>query len=528
MKSDSALKLTLASKGWEKIGSYPHHGIAVPLFSIHSQSSYGIGEYPDLILLIDWCVACGFDVIQLLPLNDTGSDNSPYSAISAFALNPIHIGLKQLPFVNEYFQLREALNGMPHYSHSQYVHYASIKQHKEDFLKIYNNMVGHKLRQSNDFAHFMKETAFWLKGYAAYKILKERYHAKSFELWNDSDRNPTENSIDALLNDERDAFDLICLTQFLCDRQLQKAKTIALEKKVFLMGDIPILIARDSVDVWQHRKLFDLEYSAGAPPDPLGKDGQNWGFPIYHWDALIDQNYGWWIERLNNARRYYSIYRIDHIVGLFRLWSIPIEKTSQEGLFIPEDESLWIDSGQKILSAFLSQCDMLPIGEDLGTIPPDVRKCMRALGICGTKVMRWERNWQGDQSFILPQEYSIDSMTTVSTHDTETLTQWWANEPDEAKRYAQEKGWSYHPILSREHIREILWDSHHTPSLFHINPIQEYFALLPGFSWENPEDERINVPGIISEKNWSYRLRPSLEELLGQNSLIHLIKELIE
>lgn len=518
---------TLAAKGWDHVGAFPHHGIAVPLFSIHTQHSYGIGEYTDLHALVDWCVSCGFNVIQLLPLNDTGRDSSPYAAISAFALNPNHLGLSKLPFVREYFQLRDELQEMPKYFTSQHVQIQAIREHKETFIRHYSNLVGQKLRQSMDFARFIDETAFWLKGYAAYKILKERYHQKSFETWDEKYQNPDEETIDILLQENSQTFDLICLTQFLCDKQLKEAKNYATSKKVHLMGDIPILVCRDSADVWQHRELFDLNYSAGAPPDPLGKEGQNWGFPIYRWNALVDQNFKWWIERLKTASRYYSIYRIDHIVGLFRIWSIPAGKPCLEGFFIPEEEALWIDRGQKILSTFLTHCEMLPIGEDLGTVPPEVRKCMSTLGICGTKVMRWERKWEEDGSFILPQDYPIDSMTTVSTHDTETLIQWWTHQTEEAIRYAEEKGWTYHPILSRDHLREILWDSHHTSSLFHINPIQEYFALVPGFSWNDMEEERINVPGTVTDKNWCYRLRPSLEELNQQHTLRSLIKELI-
>lgn len=121
--------------------------------------------------------------------------------------------------------------------------------------------------------------------------------------------------------------------------------------------------------------------------------------------------------------------------------------------------------------------------------------------------------------FISPQEYPFESLTAVSTHDTETLEQWWKDHSIEAQLFAQFKGWSYQPLLSREHRREILWDSHHSSSLFHINPLQEYLALIPGMSWPNAEDEKINIPGTLSERNWCYRLRPSLEKLMQENSL---------
>ena len=222
------------------------------------------------------------------------------------------------------------------------------------------------------------------------------------------------------------------------------------------------------------------------------------------------------------------MYRIDHIVGFFRIWSIPLGLTGKDGHFIPQDESMWVDHGQQLMLMMLNASNMLPIGEDLGVVPPEVRTCLSALGICGTRVMRWERKWKEGGEFILPEDYAVDSLTTVSTHDTETLQQWWRDNPIEAQLFAQFKGWSYQPILSREHHREILWDSHHTASLFHVNLLQEYLALIPGLSWPNLDDERINIPGLISDRNWSHRLRPSLEEISEQSTLKHLMHELIK
>ena len=141
--------------------------------------------------------------------------------------------------------------------------------------------------------------------------------------------------------------------------------------------------------------------------------------------------------------------------------------------------------------------------------------------------MRWEREWDNGKEFIAPSDYQVDSMTTVSTHDSENLRQWWLSTPSEAAFLARSKVWSYHPVLSREHHREMLWESHHTSSLFHINLLPEYLALIPGMTWHKLEDERINIPGLYSERNWSYRLRPSLEEIAGQEPLRRLMQGLI-
>lgn len=526
MENTIFLSHTAAAKQWELIGTKHHHGIAVPLSSLHSLHSSGIGEYTDLPQLIDWCASIGFDVIQLLPLNDTDMQTSPYGAISAFALNPIYLGLHALPYLQEFPVLKEALKSSPNFFENTTIDYLAVKEYKERFLTHYLKYAKQKLLSSTNFVHFMRDANFWIKGYAAFKILKLKNQFTSWQDWSEAEKNPDAAFIDTIISSEKETFDAICLVQYLCDQQLRAANMHGIHKQVFIMGDIPILIARDSADVWLHRTLFDLHYSAGAPPDPLGEFGQNWGFPIYCWDELANQNYRWWIQRLRWAERYYCLYRIDHVVGLFRLWSIPEGKNISEGKFIPENESIWIEHGKRILLSFLKECKMLPIGEDLGTVPPEVRGCLNELGICGTRVMRWERKWSGDKAFILPLDYAIDTMSTLSTHDTETIQQWWSNRQEEAEAFAKMKGWTYHPILSREHHHAIIWDSHHTSSLFHINPLQEYFALLPGFSWPKPEDERINTPGTVNERNWSYRLRPSLEELSQQETLKHIMRAL--
>lgn len=528
MKDLSYLTHSPAARQWQQIEIKNHHGIAIPLFSIHSAQSYGIGEYTDLPLLIDWCASIGFDVIQLLPLNDSELGISPYSAISAFALNPIFLGIDSLPNVHDHPFLKEELKSLPKFSFSSHVDYARIREYKERFLRHYFRFMGSQIIKSEAFERFTQAAQYWLKGYAVFKILKRRHHWMSWETWPEVESNSTAELLDSIIYNEQEEFNWFCFLQFLCDQQLKTAKNYAFSKNVFLMGDIPILTSRDSADAWLHKEIFDFNFSAGAPPDMFSELGQNWGFPIYQWQELANQNYQWWIQRLQWASRYYHIYRIDHIVGFFRIWSIPLGLTGKDGHFTPKEENTWIDQGQKILMMMLKACDMLPIGEDLGVVPPEARVCLSALGICGTRVMRWERKWKEKGEFIYPHDYPVDSMTTVSTHDSETLKQWWRDYPIEAKLFAEFKGWSYQPSLSREHHREMLWDSHHSGSLFHINLLQEYLGLIPGLSWENPEDERINIPGLVNDRNWCYRIRPSLEMLAQQTSLKYLMQELIK
>lgn len=517
-----------AANHWQQIGIRHHHGIAIPLFSLYSTSSHGIGEWLDLKLLIDWCASVDFTIIQLLPLNDTGECTSPYSSISAFALNPLFLTLSHLPLLETSSFLQQELNALPQFSHAKRIDYQKVRENKERFLRHYYQIIGKTLLSHPSYQEFVQKTS-WLKGYAVFKILWNKNQRISWELWPASERIAVPALLEQIAEKEKESFDFYCFLQFLCDQQLREVKAYAAQKNVFLMGDIPILVDRNSADVWLHSDLFHLSYSVGAPPDFFNEEGQCWGAPLYNWPALADEAYQWWINRVQWAQRYYSLYRIDHIIGFFRMWAIPAHHSPKEGFYLPSDETVWIDKGQHLLMMLLNASQMLPIGEDLGIAPNGMRECLSALGICGTKVMRWERLWEEKESpFILLQNYPMESMTTVSTHDTETLQQWWVRNPLEARALADVKGWSYHPQLSRDHRKEILSDSHHTTSLFHINPLQEYLPLVPGLTGQDPDEGRINIPGIVSDQNWTYRLPVSLEELQTQNHLKNLIQDLIK
>ena len=492
---------------WKTIGIKNHHGIALPLFSLHSNKSCGIGEYLDLIPLIDWCQSIGFDVIQLLPLNDTGLETSPYSALSAYALNPIFLSLSQLPGGEETSSLKRQITELQIVTNrTQRVDYKSVQQRKDFFLREYYRLHGANITNQEDFKKFTKDNDFWLPQYALFKSIKIQQGWSSWEQWPVFDPPPSDVNYHIFI-------------QYLCFKQFASVKKHAEEKGVFLKGDIPILINRESADAWHHRNFFLLDLAAGAPPDMYSQEGQKWGFPLYNWDALASENYRWWIERLTVAANLYHIYRIDHIVGFFRIWAIPLSRPARDGHFVPEDRSTWIKHGETIMKVMVENSSMLPIGEDLGTVPPEVRVSLRNLGICGTKVMRWERRWEGDKSFIDPKEYIAESMTTVSTHDSETLEMWWKNQSEEAKLYANSVGWTYTPTLSKKQRFDILNSSHKSGSLFHINLLQEYLALFPEMVWPNPEDERINLPGVISDKNWSYRFLPSIEQIVSNEKL---------
>lgn len=517
---------TPAASQWKKIGIKPHHGIDIPLFALHSQTSCGIGEYPDLLPLIDWCQTVGFDVIQLLPLNDTGIDNAPYSALSANALNPLHLGLSQLPFIDEDPSLQQQLADLQRLNNSQRIAYPDVHHGKDNFLRDYFQRYASRFLNTPAYREF-KQAQPWLAAYALFKALKIQYQWQSWESWPQQWKNPPKEACDTPPDELKNEVEFHSLVQYLCFLQLDAVKTHADQQNVLLKGDIPILINRESADVWFHQDLFLLDFSAGAPPDVYSEAGQKWGFPLYNWAAVKQQHYGWWIERLRTAERFYHMYRIDHIIGFFRIWAIPLPLPATEGYFLPADEHTWLPQGEEIMRMMLANSSMLPIGEDLGVVPPEVRSRLTSLGISGTKVMRWERRWQTDQGFIPPETYPAESMTTVSTHDSETLALWWRDQPEEARLYAAARGWEYTPAITAQQRFDILQQSHHSGSLFHINLLQEYFPLVPGMSWDLPEDDRINIPGTISDRNWSYRFRPSVEEITSNAALKESIHGLL-
>ena len=501
---------------WSLVGERAHHGIVLPLFSLRSENSSGIGEFTDLLPMIEWCQSIGWDVIQLLPINDTGRESSPYSALSANALNPIYLGLSSLPHVMETPSLKKQLKPLQYLTDTARIPYQEVFEKREAFLREYFSLHAKPFLSSFAYKNFIDQHS-WLHAFAEYKALKIAHDWKSWESWPRFLERPVKEEIDYHL-----------FIQFLCFKQFAEVKAHAKKHGVLLKGDIPILISRDSADVWHERTLFRLDLSAGAPPDMFSAEGQNWGFPLYKWEEIEKNDFAWWRERLRVASVLYDLYRLDHAVGFFRIWGVPLGMPARSGRFVPEEVSSWAIQGEGILKRILQMSPMLPIAEDLGVVPDEARAILRSLQIPGTKVMRWERAWKQDKRFLSPKEYPPYSMTCVSTHDSETLALWWMNNPEDVRTLCTSKGWTFTYEPSINQLKEILYDCHHSRSLFHINLLQEYLQLVPHLSWINPEDERINIPGTISDKNWTYRFRPYVEEIVKNPQLHATMRGLIK
>ncbi|MEZ5314621.1 MAG: 4-alpha-glucanotransferase [Chlamydiales bacterium] len=528
---DEKLKKEILKKStgdqWNKIGIRNHHGICFPLFSLHSENSCGIGEFFDLIPMIKWCRRMGMNIIQLLPLNDTGLSTSPYNAISANALSPIHITLSALFQIERVPDYQQKLAKIRYWNYTDRVKYYIVRELKFAFFREYVPLVYQDYSQSTDYQLFLQQNP-WIQPYALFNSLKEEQLWTHWEEWPIYLKNPSENEYKELCKKYEKKCQFYTFLQYISYKQLKKVKQIATQNNILLKGDIPILISRDSVDVWHFRRYFFMNQVAGAPPDMQSREGQYWGFPTYNWKEIEKDGYQWWEERLQTASYFYHLYRIDHVVGFFRIWSIPVGQPAKAGAFFPVNKEEWMSQGVKLIKMLIQKGKMFPIAEDLGVVPLEIKNSLHDLGLCGTKMMRWERYWESEGSFIPINQYQPTTMTTVSNHDSDPLQLWWRHFPKEAKLFCQFKQWGYKPFLTLHQHKEILWDSHHSSSLLHINPLQEYLALFPQLISENPNNERINIPGTILSTNWTYRFRLPIEKITENIPLAETIHNLIK
>lgn len=484
----------------------PHHGICLPLSSIYTKNSCGIGEILDLLPLIDWVKSVGMNTLQLLPLNDTGNDSSPYNAVSSCALNPVYLSIHALPFLNESPQLTNMLGAGR--SYPPYVDYQKVREQKEFWLKTYLDQFMGRLMQDINYQFFVEQNR-WLSSYGTFICLVRANGYKHWTHWEIHEVDPF------LVEREK-------IIQFLLHQQLKSVKRYASEKGVDLMGDIPILVSSQSADVWKHPDFFNLSSTVGAPPDQFSSEGQAWGFPYFKWD----ESWRLWKRKLSVAENYYHLYRLDHIVGFFRLWKIPEGKIAKEGSYVPANEEEATARGKRILEEIKTYSSMQPIGEDLGVVLPAFREVLKQLSIPGMKVMRWERYWNWNGQFIPVEQYEPLSLTCVSTHDTETVEEWWNGHPEESGLYCRLKNIPYRPFDQTLRLL-YLRDSHHSGSLYHVNLFNEYLALYPELVHDSGYEERINRPGTPPQENWRYRLRLPLEKTLSHDGLKASIRSLL-
>ena len=306
-------------------------GVAVPLGALFTKDNPVIGEFPDLIPFANFCKDAGLGIIQLLPVNDTGTQSSPYSGLSAFALHPIYIRLNKIPGFDALYNSDEKFKTAydTFFTENKFTlryNYDNILNTKTSLLKqIYDNLpVGKTGTADQNFTDWIKANP-WVKTYAVYKNLKWNYMQASWKSWHDNDKNLTSEQILKLWNTKafkkEHLFYAWC--QMIAANQFEEAVNEVHKMGLLLKGDMPILMNEDSCDAWAYPDFFNHNLRAGSPSDGENPSGQNWGFPTYNWKNLKSQNFSWWKQRLKTAAHYYDAYRLDHILGFFRIWAIP-------------------------------------------------------------------------------------------------------------------------------------------------------------------------------------------------------------
>lgn len=421
---------TASGDAWHRLGIHRRAGILVPLFSVYSRKSTGIGDLRDMRLLVDWAKLTGNSLIQLLPMNEVGSTFCPYDALSSFALDPMYICIDELPSLknnsieSKIKKIKQRFPaGKPHVDYK-------IKQEKIRVLREVYAL--EKTKDEERLAAFKVENAYWLQDFSLYKALKEYHQGKPWYEWSLEFKNRDVAALARFQKEHLDEINFEMWMQWILKEQFEAVKAYAHTKNIFLKGDLPILVSRDSADVWQHPEFFKLDFAAGAPPDMYCAKGQRWGMPTYEWAKIAEGGFQYVKEKLQYTQNFYDILRIDHVVGLFRIWSIPYndpqENMGLHGVFDPKDEHRWGEHGRTILSAMLKSTSMLLCAEDLGIIPRVCTDALKEFGIPGNEVQRWVKDWGARHDFLKGHEYRDVSVAMLSTHDTTNWPAWWENE----------------------------------------------------------------------------------------------------
>ena len=382
-------------------------GTLIPVFSLRSKGSFGVGDFGDLKMMIDWVAETNQRVLQVLPINDTTSthtwtDSYPYSAISIFALHPQFADFRQLPEIKDKKKAREMEALRKELNELKQIDYERVNNTKTDYLRIIFKQEGEAVMKGEDFKMFVKENEHWLVPYAQYCHLRDSFGNVDFsswkghEQWHEADRKKL---TDPKSKEYADVA-FYYYVQFVLDRQMRAAHDYAMARGVILKGDIPIGVDRNGCDVWHEPQYFNLNSQAGAPPDAFSINGQNWGFPTYNWQRMIDDGCEWWIRRFQNMAKYFDAYRIDHVLGFFRIWAIPT--TCVHGLL-----------GQFAPSLGMTREEIEGYGlhfqEELFTTPFIARWVVdRVFGIHADEVVEKYLDHKHDDIFALKPEYDTE------------------------------------------------------------------------------------------------------------------------
>lgn len=543
-------------------------GVLIPVFSIRTEQDLGVGDVAGLKAFVDWAGEAGFGFVQLLPINETGPDNSPYNSISSVALEPLTIdcspeALGTLAEADYWRLLRE--HGVERLRRGA-VQYEAVRALKQALLwEAFSGFLERHYRQGTAedeaFHAFCESEADWLGDYCLFRLLMDLEGGS--HVWQQWDEafNTIEKArahVDGLLDAEPEKTERQLVhyawIQWIAFTQWREVRAHADARGVRLMGDIPYGISACSVDVFANPDIFDLDWYGGAPPERLFKDdpfvqkwGQNWGIPLYRWDALKERDYDWWRQRVGKVTEMFSLFRIDHALGFYRIYAFPWNPVRNDEFFpLTEDEAASRCEGRR--PGFRPRPDdtdenkaanraegealyrMLIdaaggaaiIAEDLGVVPDYVRPSLTELGIPGMMVPQWE--FEGDQ-IRRGERYPELAFATYATHDHFPIRAQWEQQRatllDPARQDSAEQweagqflrqlcAWAdialvdgQPPAYSDEVREKLLGTLYRTPSRHAGIMITDLFGLT----------DRVNVPGVMQGANWAWRLEPTVTEL---------------
>lgn len=487
-----------------------HRGISLPLSSMPSSGSWGIGEIPDLVPMGQWLQAAAYDQLMLLPVGTMATgQSSPYSACSAMAIDPIYLSI---PAIEDFASagavetlapaMRQRLDAA---RASAIVQFADVRVIKNAALWVaFDRFVSDEWNQrtirAGAFAAFTHRERWWLDDYALFQACASEWPGGT---WRDWPAAVAHRESTALAEARRHFSHRVLFEQYVqwvASLQWQSARDALKAHGVVLFGDLPFVVDAHSADVWARQDEFLTEVSVGVPPDAFSDIGQDWGLPMYRWDVVHRSNFAWLRQRAQRMASLYDGFRVDHLVGFYRTYG---KAPSGERFFLPPDEPTQFALGEHVMRVFLETGADI-VAEDLGTVPGFVRESIARLGVGGYKVLRWERAWSlPGRPFVEPAHYPARSVATTGTHDTEPMAAWWDAAPAE-DRYALVEvlhragagGWDPSALWS-DALRDAVLRLMSTAASDHLFlPIQDVFG------WR----DRINTPATVGEHNWTWRL----------------------
>lgn len=503
--------------------------VLIPLFSIRTPTGWGLGEIPDLIPFARWAAAAGFQAIQLLPVGEVvGGETSPYAAASSFAIDPVYFGLEQCEdfqaaggrtvLDNEDRNQLEVLAQTPAVAWTRLRPIKTRAAHKA-FARFFHDEWTQRSARAQVFARFREEQAAWLDDYALFAVLHDRFH-RSWLDWPPALRNRNPAALASLR--QHHGHDILFKEwlQWQLDQQWRLTRAACAQLGVALKGDLPFMVSHDSADVWASRENFRTDLRVGTPPDSFSAEGQDWGLPAYDWEAMERNDFSWMRSRAARIGALYDLYRVDHVIGLYRTFYRDADGTCG---FLPPDETAQVQNGERVIRILAEAGEV--VAEDLGMVPPFLRPSLVRLGIPGYRVLRWEKDELRDENGIRliyrdPATWPALSVATSGTHDIETHAEWYdalcASERAALAAVPGLEALARHPRFD-ETVRDLLlWVLYAAPSELVVVPFQDALGTR----------ERINVPGTVNEHNWIYRMPMNVDALEADSATLDRLARL--